>query len=352
RNEDLGKKAVEELKKEGCFPKFHQLDITDKSSIDKLKSFLQSTYGGLDILVNNAGIAYKAASTAPFSEQAEVTIRTNFTATLDVCNALFPLLRPHARQLNDKDDIICCPGYVVTDMSSHKGTKTIDQGADTPLYLAMLPPNTKSPKARNEDLGKKAVEDLKKEGCSSKFHQLDITDKSSIDKLKSFLQSTYGGLDILVNNAGIAYKAASTAPFSEQAEVTIRTNFTATLDVCNALFPLLRPHARVVNVSSMVSEMAIKKCSSDMQKRFKDPNLTMNQLCDLIKKFVTDAKTGDHQKSGFPDSSYGMSKVGITCCPGYVDTDMTSHKGHKTIDQGADTPLYLAMLPPNTKSPK
>ena len=37
------------------------------------------------------------ASTAPFAEQAEVTLRTNFQGTLDVCHALFPLLRPHAR---------------------------------------------------------------------------------------------------------------------------------------------------------------------------------------------------------------------------------------------------------------
>jgi hypothetical protein len=32
-------------------------------------------------------------------------------------------------------------------------------------------------------------------------------------------------------------------------------------------------------------------------------------------------------------------------CPGYVDTDMTSHKGHLTIQQGALTPVFLAELP-------
>lgn len=29
--------------------------------------------------------------------------------------------------------------------------------------------------------------------------------------------------------------------------------------------------------------------------------------------------------------------------PGFVDTDMTSHKGMLTIEQGADAPLYLAL---------
>ena len=49
------------LNKEGLHPKFHQLDITDKASIDRVKTFLQSTYGGIDVLVNNAAIAYKVS---------------------------------------------------------------------------------------------------------------------------------------------------------------------------------------------------------------------------------------------------------------------------------------------------
>jgi len=39
----------------------------------------------------------QVASTAPFLEQAEVTLKTNYWNTLNVCNILFPILRPHAR---------------------------------------------------------------------------------------------------------------------------------------------------------------------------------------------------------------------------------------------------------------
>lgn len=35
--------------------------------------------------------------------------------------------------------------------------------------------------------------------------------------------------------------------------------------------------------------------------------------------------------------------------PGYVDTDMTSHKGHLRPDQGAVAPVYCALLPENTE---
>lgn len=39
--------------------------------------------------------------------------------------------------------------------------------------------------------------------------------------------------------------------------------------------------------------------------------------------------------------------------PGYVDTDMTSHKGPLTIDEGAVAPTWLALLPAsNPSNPK
>jgi len=59
RDEARGKEAVAKLEKEGFHPKFHQLDINDKSSIERFRRFLLEKYGGLDVLVNNAGIAYK-----------------------------------------------------------------------------------------------------------------------------------------------------------------------------------------------------------------------------------------------------------------------------------------------------
>ena len=40
------------------------------------------------------------------------------------------------------------------------------------------------------------------------------------------------------------------------------------------------------------------------------------------------------------------------CCPGYINTDMTSKKGTGTTEQGADTPVYLATLEPHVKSPR
>jgi len=230
--------------------------------------------------------------------------------------------------------------------------------------------------ARNVDLGKAALEELKKElkGSQPLFHQLDITSKESCEALAQHLKKEHGGLDVLVNNAGIAYKQDSTAPFSEQASVTIETNYFGAINISNALFPLLRKHARVVHVSSTASAMAFAKCSPANQEIIKK-FATIDEVTALLNKFIDLAKSGKHEEAGFPNSAYGMSKVGMTalsliqqrevnktrpdddiavnaCCPGYVNTDMSSHKGTKTPDEGADTPVYLATLPEGCEGPK
>jgi len=59
RDETRGLAAVAALENEGLHPKFHQLDIDDQESINKLHQFLVDSYGGVDILVNNAAIVIK-----------------------------------------------------------------------------------------------------------------------------------------------------------------------------------------------------------------------------------------------------------------------------------------------------
>lgn len=228
--------------------------------------------------------------------------------------------------------------------------------------------------SRDAGRGQTAVDELKKEGLAPQFHQLDINDHASIEVIRDFLKSTYGGLDVLVNNAGIAFKADATEPFGEQAVVTNKTNFFATLDVCRVLFPILKPHARVSNVSSFVSQWGLSKCSDARRERFVDPTIKMEELVSIMNEFVEAAQKGDHLDKGFMNSTYAMSKVGVTvmtvilqreldeqktedivvnaCCPGYVDTDMTSGKGKLTPDQGAITPTHCALLPPNISSPR
>jgi len=224
--------------------------------------------------------------------------------------------------------------------------------------------------SRDESRGQAAIKELAdKFKVTAKYHQLDIDDVRSIERLRDFLVSTYGGLDVLVNNAGIAFKHDSTAPFGEQAEVTIKTNYFGTLNASNILFPILRPGARVVHLSSMCGHLS-RIPSKELKARFNAPDLTIEQLSALMNEFIASAKAGTNKEQGWGTSTYNVSKVGVSALafihqrqfdkdsredlivnavhPGYVDTDMTSHKGPLTPDQGADAATYLATLPAKT----
>ena len=138
-------------------------------------------------------------------------------------------------------------------------------------------------------------------------------------------------------------------------------------DLCSIL-------GRVVNVSSFVSVNSLKKCSPELQQKFRSETITEEELVGLMNKFVEDTKNGVHRKEGWPDTAYGVSKIGVTvlsriharklseqrggdkillnaCCPGWVRTDMAGPKAPKSPEEGAETPVYLALLPSDAEGP-
>lgn len=147
-------------------------------------------------------------------------------------------------------------------------------------------------------------------GLNPKFHQLDITDQKSIDTFKNYLRKEHGGIDVLVNNAAIAYKVcssicpkiktherwaistvaiifqnAATEPFGEQAENSIKVNYFGLLNVCNSLFSILRPNARVVYISSSAASLT-RVPGENVKKQLASPNITTEQLTALMNQFV------------------------------------------------------------------
>nr|KAF6377427.1 carbonyl reductase 1 [Myotis myotis] len=180
--------------------------------------------------------------------------------------------------------------------------------------------------ARDAARGRAAVQQLQAEGLRPRFHQLDINDLQSIRALRDFLRKEYGGLDVLVNNAGIAFKVNDPTPFHIQAE------------------------------------------------KFRSDTISEEELVGLMNKFVEDTRNGVHQREGWPNSTYGVTKIGVTvlsriharnlsahrrgdkillnaCCPGWVRTDMAGPKATKSPEEGAETPVFLALLPSDAEGP-
>jgi len=175
-----------------------------------------------------------------------------------------------------------------------------------------------------------------------------------------------GGLDLLVNNAGIAFKG-NTFGVAE-AETTIKTNTLGTMMVCRSFLPLLQESGadgRLVNVASMAGRL--RQISPELGARFSSGDLTESGLEALMQEFTEAVHVGKHSEKGWSNSMYGVSKLGVIaytrmlarrlsvagprehpsvtcCCPGYCATDMSSWRGTKTAEQGADTPAWLALM--------
>ena len=198
-------------------------------------------------------------------------------------------------------------------------------------------------------------------GCAE-YMPLEVGNAASADAFAEALVARHGRCDVLVNNAGIAFKDADPTPFAEQTKPTLDVNYRGTIALTKRLLPLLQTgdDPRIVNVASMAGKL--KQLQPPLQARFSAASLTLRELDGLVDQFEADVQAGTHQARGWGRSNYGLSKLALiaatqvlgrecldikvnSCCPGYCDTDMTSHRGPRSTHDGAQNAVMLATLP-------
>ncbi|KAD5507741.1 hypothetical protein R6Q59_031478 [Mikania micrantha] len=230
--------------------------------------------------------------------------------------------------------------------------------------------------SREVAVGEESAKVLQEGGLNVGFHQLDIVDDESIDSFCGWVKEKYGGIDILINNAGVSHNVGSENSV-EAAETVINTNYYGTKKMIKAAIPLMRPSAqgaRIVTVSSRLGRLNGKRnriSDDNLRQQLEDVDNLSEELIDAtMTKFLDQVKDGTWTSGGWPQTNtdYSLSKLAvnvftrvmakelssrpeseriyINCyCPGMVKTAMTGWAGQVTPEEGADTAVWLSLLP-------
>lgn len=184
--------------------------------------------------------------------------------------------------------------------------------------------------ARDEKQGRAAARDLETE-----FHPLDVASERSIAALAGFLGKTWGRCDVLVNNAGILADPRGSRILDSKIDThraTLETNVLGPLMLAQALVPLMRKnrYGRIVNVSSAMGQLSDMGTGSPA---YRISKTALNALTLILAAELS-----------------GSGILVNTMSPGWVRTDMGGSGAPRSVEQGADTAVWLATLPDNSPS--
>jgi NAD(P)-dependent dehydrogenase (short-subunit alcohol dehydrogenase family) len=160
--------------------------------------------------------------------------------------------------------------------------------------------------------------------------QLDVTDEDSIVAAVASVERDLERLDVLVNNAGIVGGGWSTNAVDadlDEVRRTLETNLFGAWRLTEEALPLMRKngYGRIVNISSGMGQL------SDMGGHSPAYRLS---------------KTGLNVLTRMLTAELGEENILVnSVCPGWVRTDMGTQSARVSVQEGADTPVWLATLP-------
>ncbi|NEN24823.1 SDR family NAD(P)-dependent oxidoreductase [Cryomorpha ignava] len=155
---------------------------------------------------------------------------------------------------------------------------------------------------------------------------LDVTDPESIDNLLKILTDSGDKIDALVNNAAVLPDDQKSILDLSRAEIllTLETNTVAPLIMTKALLPFMNKGCRVVMLSSTAGSF----CKDEIGSWAPIYSLSKTALNAVTRQLAP-----------------VLAKKDITVnavCPGWTRTAMGGSNAPRSVDQGAETPVWLA----------
>ncbi len=177
--------------------------------------------------------------------------------------------------------------------------------------------------------GELAAQGLAKAGVTVSAHPLDVSSRDSVSEFSEFVQRELGRVDILVNNAAILPDEGARV-LDLDVDVfrqVVETNTFGPLLLCQILVPLMLQHdyGRIVNVSSSSAQFSSLSARNPAYRLSK---VALNALTVMVAQAVQ-----------------GHNILVNAASPGWVRTDMGGPNAPRSLEQGADTLVWLANLP-------
>lgn len=187
--------------------------------------------------------------------------------------------------------------------------------------------------SRSLEKGETAAEVLKNEGLSVTAFHLDVENPEHISSLSPRVVEAAGQLDILVNNAGVL--AEEQGRTIENFSKTIAVNLNAPFEVTETLMPLLKqsPSGRIVNHSSILGSLDTVGKPSMIGTEWLYPGYSASKAA-LNMLTVVWARQLE-----------GTSVKVNSAHPGWVLTELGGPNAPMSLQEGAETAVWLATLP-------
>ncbi len=184
--------------------------------------------------------------------------------------------------------------------------------------------------ARNEAKGKEAQQRLAADGLEVRLFCLDVREHDQARRLAQWLEDEVGRADVLVNNAGVLMDPKGTRALDLDGGVlrdTLETNLYGPLALSQALVPLMKRHdyGRIVNMSSTLGQLQDMGTGTPA---YRISKTALNALTRILAAELAGTRIKVNAMS-----------------PGWVRTDMGGEGAPRSVEEGADTAVWLATLP-------